>query len=46
MLVNRLRVLLSLAFAAAVGVSAQTPDIDPCILSCSQNAEGPNTCDS
>jgi hypothetical protein len=44
MLANRLHVLLSLAFAAAVGVSAQTPNLDSCILNCLTQAVGNSTC--
>jgi hypothetical protein len=44
MLANRLHVLLSLAFAAAVGVSAQTPNLDSCIINCLTQAVGNSTC--
>ena len=44
MLVNPLRVLFTLALAAAVGVSAQ--NLDACVLNCAQQAVANSTCSS
>jgi hypothetical protein len=46
MFANRLRVFLSLALAAAVGVSAQTPSLDACLLGCVTQAVANSTCSS
>ncbi|KAH9996963.1 hypothetical protein BJV74DRAFT_273651 [Russula compacta] len=44
MLLNPLRLLFTLALAAAVGVSAQS--LDACVLNCAQQAVANSTCTS
>lgn len=44
MFANRLHILLPLALAAAVGVSAQTPNLDACELGCINQGLANSTC--
>jgi len=46
MFANRLHIFLSFALVAALGVSAQVPNLDSCIVGCLTQAEANSTCTS